>query len=166
MFCAAYLDDIDVYSSSWKEYLLHFLEVFQALRQAGLTIKASKCQIGQGSMVYLGHLVGGGKMQHLQANIETITVWQPCRNQREVRAFLAFTGYYRRFVKGYGTLVASLTELTSKRQPRLVNWTEACQKAFDSLKEDMCTAPVLRAPDCSKEFIMQTDTSEHGMGQV
>ncbi|KAJ1130021.1 hypothetical protein NDU88_008379 [Pleurodeles waltl] len=146
-FCAAYLDDISVYSSSWEEHLLHLKEVLQALQQAGLTIKASKCQIGQGSVVYLGHLVGGGKVQPLQAKIETIKAWQPPRTQTEVRVFLGLTGYYRRFVKGYGTIVSPLTELTSKKQPRLVNWTEACQKAFDSLKEAMCTAPVLKAPD-------------------
>ncbi|KAJ1123241.1 hypothetical protein NDU88_001714 [Pleurodeles waltl] len=78
-FCAAYLDDIAVYSSSWEEHLLHLKELLQALQQAGLTIKASKCQIGQGSVVYLGHLVGGGKVQPLQAKIETIKAWQPPR---------------------------------------------------------------------------------------
>ncbi|KAJ1140371.1 hypothetical protein NDU88_006726 [Pleurodeles waltl] len=165
-FCAAYLDDIAVYSSSWEEHLLHLKEVLQALQQAGLTIKASKCQIGQGSAVYLGHLVGGGKVQPLQAKIETIKAWQPPRTLTEVRAFLGLTGYYRRFVKGYGTIVTPLTELTSKKQPRLVNWTEACQKAFDALKEAMCTAPVLMAPDYSQEFIVQTDASEHGIGAV
>ncbi|KAJ1210124.1 hypothetical protein NDU88_005492 [Pleurodeles waltl] len=45
-YCVAYLDDKAVYSSSWEEHLLHLKEVLKALRQAGLTIKASKCQIG------------------------------------------------------------------------------------------------------------------------
>ncbi|KAJ1184471.1 hypothetical protein NDU88_001277 [Pleurodeles waltl] len=165
-YSAAYLDDIAVYSSSWEEHLLHLEEVLQAPQQAGLTIKASKCQIGQGSVVYMGHLVGGGKVQPLQAKIETIKAWQPPRTQTEVRAFLGLTGYHCRFVKGYGTIVSPLTELMSKKQPRLVNWTEACQKAFDSLKEAMCTAPVLKAPDYSQEFIVQTDASEHGIGAV
>ncbi|KAJ1088551.1 hypothetical protein NDU88_001708 [Pleurodeles waltl] len=46
-FCVPYLDDIAVYSSSWEENLLHLKDVLQALQQAGLTIKASKCQIGR-----------------------------------------------------------------------------------------------------------------------
>ncbi|XP_069059557.1 uncharacterized protein [Pleurodeles waltl] len=137
--------------------------VLQALQQTGLTVKASKCQIGQCCMVYLGHLVGGGKVQPLQAKIETITAWQPPRTQIEVRDFLGLTGYYHRFVKGYCTLVSPLTELISKKQPRLMIWTEACQKAFDSLKEAICTA--LRTPDYSKEFIVQTDASERGIGE-
>ncbi|XP_078496945.1 uncharacterized protein LOC144753011 [Lissotriton helveticus] len=165
-FSAAYLDDIAVFSSSWEDHLQHLQAVLQALKQAGLTIKASKCQIGQGSVVYLGHLVGRGAVQPLQAKIEAIMAWEPPKTQTEVRAFLGLTGYYRRFVKGYGTIVAPLTELTSKKQPRRVVWTEACQQAFEKLKQAMCAAPVLRAPDFSKEFIVQTDASEHGIGAV
>ncbi|XP_069098182.1 uncharacterized protein [Pleurodeles waltl] len=159
-FCSSYIDDIAVYISSGEEHLLHLKEVLLVLQHAYLTIKASKCQIGQGSVVYLGHLVGGDKVQPLQAKIETIKAWQPPRTQREVKAFLGLTVYYRRFVKGYGTIVAPLTELRSIKQPRLVNLAEACQKAFDSLKEAMCVAPVLKAPDYSREFIVQTDSLE------
>ncbi|KAJ1191340.1 hypothetical protein NDU88_000656 [Pleurodeles waltl] len=117
-------------------------------------------------MVYLGHLLGDGKVQPLQAKIETIKAWQPPKTQTEVRAFLSLTIYYRRFVKVDGSIVAPLTELTTKKQPMLVNWTEGCQKAFDSLKKAMCTAPMLKAPDYSGEFIVQTDASEQGIGEV
>ncbi|KAJ1199297.1 hypothetical protein NDU88_003134 [Pleurodeles waltl] len=165
-FSAAYLDDIAVFSSTWEEHLQHLWRVLEALQKAGLTIKASKCQIGQGSVVYLGHQVGSGQVAPLQPKIDTILAWEPPKTQTEVRAFLGLTGYYRRFVKGYGTIVTPLTELTSKKQPKKVIWTEACQNAFDALKAAMCTAPVLKAPDYSTEFVVQTDASEHGIGAV
>ncbi|KAJ1153917.1 hypothetical protein NDU88_006675 [Pleurodeles waltl] len=63
-------------------------------------------------------------------------------------------------------LFTPLTELISKKQPRKVIWTEACQNAFDDLKAAMCTAPVLKSPDYSKEFVVQTDVPEHGIGAV
>ncbi|KAJ1110626.1 hypothetical protein NDU88_007975 [Pleurodeles waltl] len=165
-FSAAYLDDIAVFSSTWEGHLQHLWRVLEALQKAGLTIKASKCQIGQGSVVYLGHQVGSGQVAPLQPKIDTILAWEPPKTQTEMRAFLGLTGYYRRFVKGYGTIVTPLTELTSKKQPKKVIWTEACQNAFDALKAAMCTAPVLKAPDYSKEFVVQTDASEHGIGAV
>ncbi|KAJ1217927.1 hypothetical protein NDU88_005514 [Pleurodeles waltl] len=158
-FSAAYLDDIAVFSSTWEEHLQHLWRVLEALQKAGLTIKASKCQIGQDSVVYLGHQVGSGQVAPLQPKIDTILAWEPPKTQTEVRAFLGLTGYYRRFVKGYGTIVTPLTELTSKKQPKKVIWTEARQNAFDALKAAMCTAPVLKAPDYSKEFVVQTDAS-------
>ncbi|KAJ1117862.1 hypothetical protein NDU88_006058 [Pleurodeles waltl] len=165
-FSAAYLDDIAVFSSTWEDHLVHLKEVLQALLQAGLTIKASKCQIGQSSVVYLGHLVGGGHVQPLQPKIQTILDWEAPKTQTQVRAFLGLTGYYRRFVQNYGTIVAPLTKLPSKKQPKKVIWTPECQKAFDTLKQAMCSTPVLLAPDYSKEFIVQTDASEEGIGAV
>ena len=71
-------------------------------------------------MVYLGHLVCRCKVQPLKANTETIMAWEPPKTQTEVRAFLGLTRYYRRFFKEYGSIVAPLTELTSKKQPKKV----------------------------------------------
>ncbi|KAJ1093451.1 hypothetical protein NDU88_006552 [Pleurodeles waltl] len=162
-FSAAYLDNIAVFSSSWQDHLVHLKKVLKALQSAGLSIKASKCQIGQGTVVYLGHLVGGSQVQPLQPKIQTILDWAAPKTQTQVRAFLGLTGYYRRFGKGYGSIVTALTERNSKKMPKKVNWTVECQQAFDTLKQAMCTAPVLKAPDYSKQFIVQTDASEHGI---
>ncbi|XP_069063776.1 uncharacterized protein [Pleurodeles waltl] len=149
-----------VFSSTWEDHLVHLKEVLQALLQAGLKLKTSKCQIGQRSVVYLGHLVGRGHVKTLQPKIQTILDWEAAKTQTLVQAFLGLNGYYRRFVQNYRTIAAPLNELTSKKQPKKVMWTPECQKAFDTLKQDMCSAPVSLAPDYSKEFIVQIDASE------
>ncbi|XP_069057818.1 uncharacterized protein [Pleurodeles waltl] len=105
-------------------------------------------------MVYLGYMVGRSKVQPFQAKIETILAWQPVKTQTKMKAFLALIGYYRKLFKGYGTIFAFLTRLTSKNQPKKVIWTQAYQKAFDILEEATCTAPELKAPDFFKEFIL------------
>ena len=43
-FCAAYLDDLVVYSESWEEHLHHLSQVLGCLTKVGLTAKPSKCQ--------------------------------------------------------------------------------------------------------------------------
>ncbi|KAJ1148138.1 hypothetical protein NDU88_000978 [Pleurodeles waltl] len=165
-FSAAYLDDIAVFSSSWDDHLVHLWKVLEALQKAGLTIKASKCQIGQGKVVYLGHLVGGEQIAPLRGKIQTIIDWVPPTTQTQVRAFLGLTGYYRRFIKNYGSIAAPLNDLTSKKMPKKVLWTANCQKAFEELKQAMCSAPVLKSPCYSKKFYVQTDASELGVGAV
>ncbi|KAJ1212450.1 hypothetical protein NDU88_000110 [Pleurodeles waltl] len=165
-FSAAYLDDIAVFSSSWDDHLVHLWKVLEALQKAGLTIKASKCQIGQGKVVYLGHLVGGEQIAPLQGKIQTIIDWVPPTTQTQLRAFLGLTGYYRRFIKNYGSIAASLNDLTSKKMPKKVLWTASCPKAFEELKQAMCSAPVLKSPCYSKKFYVQTDASELGVGAV
>ncbi|XP_069099446.1 uncharacterized protein [Pleurodeles waltl] len=108
------------------------------------------CQIGQSSVVYFRHQGGGGKVQSLQPNIDTILGFETPKTQTKVRAFLGSTGYYRRLIKGYGTIAAPFTEQTFEKLPHKVIWTEMCQKAFDALKEAMCRVPVLMAPEFSK----------------
>ncbi|KAJ1110071.1 hypothetical protein NDU88_007426 [Pleurodeles waltl] len=71
-FSAAYLDDIAVFSSTWDDNLVHLGNVLEVLQKGGLTINASKCQIGQGKVVSLGHLVGGEQIAPLQGKIQTI----------------------------------------------------------------------------------------------
>ena len=61
-FTAAYLDDLVVYSDSWEDHLKHLKMMLQKLREAGLTVKPRKCQFAMDHCVYLGHLVGGGKV--------------------------------------------------------------------------------------------------------
>ncbi|XP_078534037.1 uncharacterized protein LOC144820344 [Lissotriton helveticus] len=153
-FSAAYLNNITVYSSTWEDHRVHLREGLQAMQQAGNAIKANKFQIGQRSVVYLGHLEGGAQVRHLQLKILIILDWEPPKTQAQVRAFLGLTGYYGRFVQRYGVIVTPLIELTSKTQPKKVIWTEGCQKAFDTLKATMCSAPVLKGPDYGKQFII------------
>ena len=65
-FMVAYLDDIIVYSSNWKEHMQHLELVFNRLRGAGLTVKERKCTFGCGTCVYLGHMVGGGTIKPME----------------------------------------------------------------------------------------------------
>ncbi|CAM4552250.1 unnamed protein product [Caretta caretta] len=65
-----------------------------------------------------------------------------------------------------GQIDTPLTELTKKKQPNAVQWTEECQKAFNQLKATLMSDPVLRAPDFDKLFLVTTDASKHGVGAV
>ena len=55
--CLIYLDDIVVFSKSFKGHIERLMNVFQALRQAGLTLKFDKCHFAQRKVKYLGHIV-------------------------------------------------------------------------------------------------------------
>ena len=86
--------------------------------------------------------------------------------KKEVRSFLGLTGYYRRFMPDYAANAVPLTELTRKSAPNKVQWNNTCQDAFEKLKKLLCSQPVLWSPNFSKEFILQTDASDYGIGAV
>ena len=45
-------------------------------------------------------------------------------------------------------------------------WSPECETAFQELKAKLCTTPVLHNPDFEKEFTLQTDASDRGIGAV
>ncbi|CAM4531554.1 unnamed protein product [Lepidochelys kempii] len=164
-YAATYLDDVAIFSDSWAEHLEHLQKVFERIREAGLTVKA-KCQIGLDRVTYLGHQVGQGTTNPLLAKVDAIQKWPVPKSKKQVQSFLGLAGYYRRFVPQYSQITAPLTDLTKKKQPNAVQWTEECQKAFNQLKATLTSDPVLRAPDFDKPFLVTTDASERGVGAV
>ena len=117
-------------------------------------------------MHYLGYLVGGIIEPDPQKIITAVNNFKQPTTKTEVRAFHGLASYYRKFVSNFATLAAPLTELLKKGQPERIVWTDECEKAFRELKSALTTEPVLKAPDFSRPFIVQTDASDKGIGAV
>ena len=98
--------------------------------------------------------------------IAAIQTFEQPQTKTHVRAFLGLTCYYRKFIPNYSSVAAPLSDLTKKSQPNQVNWTIECTTAFEELKQALCSSPVLVSPDWNKQFILQTDASERGVGAV
>ncbi|CAM4632972.1 unnamed protein product [Caretta caretta] len=155
-----------IFSNSWAEHLEHLQAVFQRIREAGLTIKAKKCQIGLNRVTYLEHQVGQGTINPLQAKVNAIQNLLVLKSKKQVQSFLDLAGYYRQFVPHNSQIATQLNDVTRKKQPNAVQWTEKCKKAFNRLKAALTSDPVLRAPDFDQPFIVTTDVSEYGVGAV
>ena len=165
-FVTLYIDDISVFSPSWMDYLAHLRQVFDCLRDEGLTIQSGKSQIGMTNCQFLGHTVGHSTITPQEAKLVAIRNYpQPSRKTR-VRSFLRMTDYYHHFIPHFSSVAAPLTDLTKKAGPDPVEWSTDCTQAFRRLKELLCTCPVLLAPDYAKTFILQTDASQRGIGAV
>ena len=76
------------------------------------------------------------------------------------------TEYYQRFIREYATIAELLTNLTRKEEPDTVNWTATIEHVFQTLKNKLTTATILKSPDYSKTFVLQTDTSQVCVGAV
>ena len=109
--CSLYLGDIIVFSKTFEEQLIHLDSVFQRLKNANLTLKPSKCYLFQKQVKYLGHIVSEEGIQTDPSKIECLKKWPPPKNIKEVRRFIGFAGFYRRFIRNFSKIAKPIHEL-------------------------------------------------------
>lgn len=165
-YAVPYLDDVAVFSNSWEEHIEHLKSVLTRLQEAGLTVKPEKCQLGRREVSYLGHVVGNGLRRPSEIKLLAISGYPHPTTKTDVRAFLGLVGYYRQYIGEYSELASPLTDALRKTEPERVAWNDTREQAFQALKNALMSDPVLRSPDYSKEFIIQCDASNRGMGAV
>ncbi|CAM8883170.1 unnamed protein product [Rhodiola kirilowii] len=158
-----FFDDILVYSRNWEEHEVHLHEVLQTLHINSFYAKPGKCDISRCQLTYLGHIISRDGMAVDPEKIQAVIHWPLPTTIKQLCGFLGLTGYYRRFVAHYASLIASLTQLL--RKDAFV-WTEEATIAFRSLQHALTSTPVLTLPDFSKQFTVSTDASGHGVGAV
>lgn len=159
-----YLDDILIYSKTWEEHLHLLRQVLQLLQKNSYYCRLWKCHFAQTQIDYLGHVISSGEIRMDPQKIHAVSSWPVPQNIPEVRSFLGFTNYFRKFVQGYASLVGPLTDLTQKDKPWA--WTENQHFAFEHLIHLLTENPILRLPDFSKPFEVVTDASLYGAGAV
>ena len=129
-------------------HLEHLEIVFSRLWEAGLKMKCSKCDFFKSEIHYLGHLISLEGISLLPNKLDSIRHMPVQNSAKEIKQFLFLTGYYRKFVPRFADISRPLTTLTKKDVK--FEWTSACQKYFELLKEALCGEIVLKYADTSK----------------
>jgi hypothetical protein len=151
-FILVFFDDILVYSGDMGSHLSHLQTTLELLRQNMLFAKLSKCKFGSGEVKYLDHIITAQGVCADPGKIQAMVDWPFPKNIKALRGFLGLTGYYRKFIRGYGSIASPLNDVA--------------REAFQALKGAVTQAPVLSLPDFSKLFIIEYDASGVGIGAV
>ena len=170
-FCTAYMDDILVYSNNEEEHTDHVLKVLRRLRERKLQLDIDKCDFDAREVKYLGLIITSEGIRMDPEKLKAIRDWQTPASVVDVQQFVGFCSFYRRFIQNFSRYTRPLNELTKgesylsrtgKRKMRYKPfvWTEACQQAFDGLKDAFETAPILIHFDPERETWIETDASD------
>ena len=162
-FVVVYFDDILIYSRSLTEHQTHLRAVCAKLQAEKLFVNVGKCAFLRPSVSFLGFVLSAEGIAVDPRKTAAIRDWPTPKTPFEVRSFHGLAQFYRRFVKGFSSLAAPLTDLL---KATTFEWSAPADRAFQQIKLALTSAPVLRLPDFDKLFDVATDASGLGIGAV
>ncbi|KAL1268798.1 hypothetical protein QQF64_034161 [Cirrhinus molitorella] len=186
-----YLDDLLVFARSEQEALTRLEVVFSRLRTSNLKLAPKKCHFLKRSIKFLGHVISSSGVSVDEDKVAVISAFQKkdlmkddgsTPSPKKLRLFLGMVLYYQSFIPGCSRIAKPLFNLTAG-QRRLkkgtgsrravtfrvlspLDWTPACDVAFEELKRALVHSVVLTHPDFEGPFILCTDASLDGLGAV
>ena len=181
-----YLDDICIFAPDVSAMLDQTELVFSRLIDFNLKIKPKKCYFFQASVMLLGHVLSADGISANPEKVEKVRDWPVPSNAKKLHSFLGLASYYWQFIPNFAHIAKCLhqlvgltnvkktkgkrmeaTSLEDLKKPDLTLpkfvWAFQHQKASDTLKLALTTAPVLGYPDFEREFILKTDASLRGL---
>ena len=161
---ACFIDDIIVTGKSEKEHCTNLKKVFKVLEDSGLTLEKSKCSFFSTSIQYLGHVIDYNGLHTCADKIDAIINAPRPINYQQLQSFLGFVNYYGRFIPSASILLAPLYDLLKKNSK--YHWSEACEKAFNGVKQILSEKPVLCHFNPKLPVKLCVDASPYGVGAV
>jgi hypothetical protein len=162
-FLVVYFDDILIYSKSKAQHLDHLTQVCIALRKESLYGNLKKCSFFTDRVIFLGFIVSSEGVSPDPQKVQSVVDWPQPKNIHDVRSFHGLASFYRRFIRGFSTIMSPITDCMKQGE---FKWTNAATKAFTEIKKKLTEAPVMRLPDFTKPFEVECDASGLGIGGV
>ncbi len=153
-----------IFSQNERDHIQHVRLVLQRLLENRLFAKLEKCEFHAQSVPFLGFILSPEGIRMDPAKVEAVANWPTPDSRKVVQRFLGFANFYRRFIRGFSQIALPLTNLTSTRWRFC--WSEQAQEAFEGLKSRFISAPILNNPDPSRQFVVEVDASEVGVGAI
>jgi hypothetical protein len=156
---AMYLDDILIFTATKEEHCRITHKVLKRLQDNNLYLCPEKCEFEKESVEYLGLIISEGQVRMDLAKVAAVKSWASPKNLRNVRAFIGFANFYRRFIKDFAKIARPLHDLTKKDVPW--QWTFVEKRAFEALKAAFISEPILTMWDPARATRIETNASAH-----
>jgi glutaredoxin-related protein len=164
IFVVIFIDDILIYSKTRDDHAHHIHIVLQKLRKHRLYAKFSKCAFWLEKVSFLCQILSKDGVAVDPSKVQDVLEWKQPRNVTDIQSFLGLMGYYLWFIENFSKIAKPMTELMKNGVK--FDWSQACEEAFQTLKDHLTTALVLAQPNIHKDFDVYCDASRVGLGCV
>ena len=174
--CCVFIDDVIIFGNTYEEHLNNLRLVMDRIQHANLKLAPKKCSFFKRKVKFVGHIVSTAGVEIYPDKTEKVTTWPTPTSPEDVRRFLGFAGYYRRFINNLSQISRPLIDLMpiptekknkgKKKERRERYWGEVQMNAFDTLKRLRTSSPILGYADSTLPYELHTDASGFGLGAV
>ncbi|CAI6362171.1 unnamed protein product [Macrosiphum euphorbiae] len=163
-FCINYIDDILIFSKSFKQHVQHIEYLLRTMKEEGFRLKMEKCNFAKNSLKYLGHIIEKNSITPLKDNLKAIKEFKEPKNKKNIRQFLGKINFYYKYIENAAKQLEPLHNLL--RKDVKFCWKAECEKAFIGMKKYLCSSPILSIYSQDKEVFIYTDASGDGLGAI
>ena len=142
--------------------ILH--KVIERATSYNLKLNLQKCSVRQPEVPYIGHLLTSEGLKHDPSKVTAPQNMPTPQTKEDLRRFLGFITYLGKFIPNLSEIDVPLRDLL--KTDVVFDWQPAHEEAFNRLKDQCCSHPVLKYFDLSKQVEIQCDASQHGLGTV
>ncbi|XP_068329677.1 uncharacterized protein [Pyrus communis] len=159
-----FMDDFSVFGNSFDHCLNNLTLILKRCVETNLVLNWEKCHFMVKQGIVLGHIISEKGIEVDKSKVDLVRHLPSPTSVREIRSFLGHAGFYRRFIKDFSKIAQPLCRLLQKEV--VFEFNEACEKAFNHLKEALTSAPIITPPDWSLPFELMCDASDYAIGAV
>lgn len=159
-----YIDDCILFTQTWKSHLSDLNILLDCFISAGLKLNPKKCQFARDRCIFLGHEISAEGMKPPDDKITIVQNYPRPKNQKELKRFLSFMNWFRKFIPNFSATAFPLSELLKKYTK--FNWTEECEIAFSKLKDTFIQSKALSYPRTDLPLNLSVDSSSRGTGYM
>ncbi|GJR19587.1 reverse transcriptase domain-containing protein [Tanacetum coccineum] len=163
-FMDVFMDDFSVFGKVFDQCLNNLDKMLGRCEETNLVLNWEKCHFMVKEGIVLGHIISVKGIKVDKAKIDVIAKLPYPTNVKGVRSFLGHAGFYRRFIKDFFMISKPMTQLLMKDAK--FDFSKDCKKAFNKLKENLTTTPIIISPDWSMPFELMCDASDFAVGAV
>lgn len=163
-FAVNYIDDILIFSKTFKEHLDHLKKLIYNIYLEGFRLSLAKCEFAQSKVKYLGHIIENNSTTPVFDNVVPLRNFPVPKTQKNVRQFLGKINFYHAYIPNAASLLAPLHHLLKKNVKFI--WSDDCQQSFQTCINLLCSHPCLSIFCPEKDTFVYTDASNEGIGAV
>ena len=174
--CYVFIDDAIIFGNTYEDHLNNLRLIMDRIHHGNLKLAPKKCSFFKRKLKFVENIISAAGVEINPDKTKKVTIWPSLTLPEDVRRFLGFVGYYRRFIKNLSQTSKPLRDLMSistgnkskgkKKERREWYWGEDQMNAFDTLKPLLISSPILEYADSTLPYELHTDASGFSLGAV